>query len=78
MKKSFAEHYKNIMNQHDRNVNTILLDSITRDNFNTNNFNTNNFNANNIKRGYKRKYIQISESDSEEQERKDEKIITEK
>jgi hypothetical protein len=73
MKKSFAEHYKNIMNQHDRNVNTILLDSITRDNFNTNNFNTNN-----IKRGYKRKYIQISESDSEEQERKDEKIITEK
>lgn len=57
MKKSFAEHYKNIMNQHDRNVNTILLDSITRDN-----------NINNIKRGHKRKYIQISESDSEEQD----------
>ena len=45
------------MNQHDRNVNTILLDSITRDN-----------NINNFKRGQKRKYIQISESDSEEQE----------
>ena len=57
MKKSFTEHYKNIMNQHDRNVNTILLDSITRDN-----------NITNCKRGQKRKYIQISESDSEEQE----------
>ena len=45
------------MNKHDRNVNTILLDSITRDN-----------NINNIKRGHKRKYIQISESDSEEQD----------
>jgi small nuclear ribonucleoprotein (snRNP)-like protein len=62
MKKSFAEHYKNIMNHHDRNMNTILLDSITIDK-----------NINNIpKRGQKRRYIQISESDSEEQETKDE------
>ena len=63
MKKSFAEHYKNIMNQHDRNMNTILLDSITRDK-----------NINNIpKRGQKRRYIQISESDSEEQETRHDK-----
>jgi small nuclear ribonucleoprotein (snRNP)-like protein len=63
MKKSFAEHYKNIMNQHDRNMNTILLDSITIDK---------NINNNIPKRGQKRRYIQISESDSEEQETKDE------
>lgn len=59
MKKSFAEHYKNIMNQHDRNMNAILLDSITRDK------NINNYIP---KRGQKRRYVQISESDSEEQD----------